>query len=143
MRLVHWGLVIGTHCFGPLIPTAPTFSVGSKGDLGWRRKSLGLLGHMLSEYGNMSSACVFFILDEMRKWSYEEGNISTTGEGLKWGEFSIWVWTRTHRLTVDTVVLPIDWNKKLSVIYIYMLVMSKKFRHNYNMEPNTLSITTV
>nr|AYE88587.1 chalcone synthase [Caragana korshinskii] len=40
--------------------------------------------HVLSEYGNMSSACVLFILDEMRKRSMEEGK-STTGEGLNWG----------------------------------------------------------
>ncbi|XP_073275036.1 chalcone synthase-like [Primulina huaijiensis] len=39
--------------------------------------------HVLSEYGNMSSACVVFILDEMRKASAKEG-LSTTGEGLEW-----------------------------------------------------------
>ncbi|KAL0366771.1 UNVERIFIED_CONTAM: Chalcone synthase [Sesamum radiatum] len=40
--------------------------------------------HVLSEYGNMSSACVLFILDEMRKSSVKEG-LSSTGEGLDWG----------------------------------------------------------
>ncbi|KAL0456828.1 UNVERIFIED_CONTAM: Chalcone synthase [Sesamum latifolium] len=40
--------------------------------------------HVLREYGNMSSACVFFVLDEMRKSSMKEG-LSSTGEGLEWG----------------------------------------------------------
>ncbi|GLJ06438.1 hypothetical protein SUGI_0039190 [Cryptomeria japonica] len=40
--------------------------------------------HVLSEYGNMSSACVLFILDEMRKASAEKG-FPTTGEGLDMG----------------------------------------------------------
>ncbi|KAL0376890.1 UNVERIFIED_CONTAM: Chalcone synthase [Sesamum calycinum] len=40
--------------------------------------------HVLSEYGNMLSACVFFVLDEMRKTSSKEG-LSSTGEGLEWG----------------------------------------------------------
>ncbi|GLJ13042.1 hypothetical protein SUGI_0203930 [Cryptomeria japonica] len=40
--------------------------------------------HVLSEYGNMSSACVLFILDEMRKSSAEKGCL-TTGEGLDMG----------------------------------------------------------
>ncbi|KAL0349102.1 UNVERIFIED_CONTAM: Chalcone synthase [Sesamum angustifolium] len=40
--------------------------------------------HVLSEYGNMLSACVFFVLDEMRKTSTKEG-LSSTGEGLEWG----------------------------------------------------------
>eukprot|EP01018_Ginkgo_biloba_P025975 Gb_06700 [translate_table: standard] len=40
--------------------------------------------HVLSEYWNMSSACVFFILDEMRQ-SYLQYGCSTTGEGLEWG----------------------------------------------------------
>ncbi|KAK2985977.1 hypothetical protein RJ640_026454 [Escallonia rubra] len=40
--------------------------------------------HVLSEYGNMSSAGVFFIMDEMRKSSTKEG-LKTTGEGLEWG----------------------------------------------------------
>ncbi|KAJ6713794.1 CHALCONE SYNTHASE 2 [Salix viminalis] len=39
---------------------------------------------VLSDYGNMSSACVLFILDEMRKKSAENG-LQSTGEGLEWG----------------------------------------------------------
>ncbi|XP_031486525.1 chalcone synthase-like [Nymphaea colorata] len=40
--------------------------------------------YVLSEYGNMSSASVLFVMDEMRKKSKEEG-LATTGEGLEWG----------------------------------------------------------
>ncbi|KAD4888418.1 hypothetical protein E3N88_20492 [Mikania micrantha] len=40
--------------------------------------------HVLSEYGNMTSACALFVIDEMRRKSLEDGK-STTGEGLDWG----------------------------------------------------------
>ncbi|XP_010264138.1 PREDICTED: chalcone synthase G-like [Nelumbo nucifera] len=56
--------------------------------------------HILSEYGNMSSACVLFILDEMRKKSIEDG-LKTTGEGLEWGV----LFGFGPGLTVETVVL--------------------------------------
>ncbi|XP_020182607.3 chalcone synthase 2 [Aegilops tauschii subsp. strangulata] len=56
--------------------------------------------HILSEYGNMSSACVLFILDEMRKRSAEDGH-ATTGEGLDWGV----LFGFGPGLTVETVVL--------------------------------------
>ncbi|KAI3469924.1 hypothetical protein Pfo_026587 [Paulownia fortunei] len=56
--------------------------------------------HVLSEYGNMSSACVLFILDEMRKTSAKEG-LSSTGEGLDWGV----LFGFGPGLTVETVVL--------------------------------------
>nr|AJM90013.1 chalcone synthase [Apocynum venetum] len=56
--------------------------------------------HVLSEYGNMSSACVLFILDEMRKSSAKNG-LSTTGEGLEWGV----LFGFGPGLTVETVVL--------------------------------------
>ncbi|KAI4338208.1 hypothetical protein L6164_016552 [Bauhinia variegata] len=56
--------------------------------------------HVLSEYGNMSSACVLFILDEMRKKSAED-KAGTTGEGLEWGV----LFGFGPGLTVETVVL--------------------------------------
>ncbi|KAF9622467.1 hypothetical protein IFM89_031673 [Coptis chinensis] len=56
--------------------------------------------HVLSEYGNMSSACVLFVMDEMRKKSLEEGK-STTGEGLDWGV----LFGFGPGLTIETVVL--------------------------------------
>ncbi|KAJ4777684.1 Chalcone synthase [Rhynchospora pubera] len=56
--------------------------------------------HVLSEFGNMSSACVLFILDEMRKRCVEEGR-ATTREGLEWGV----LFGFGPGLTVETVVL--------------------------------------
>ncbi|CAI0436756.1 unnamed protein product [Linum tenue] len=56
--------------------------------------------HVLAEYGNMSSACVLFILDEMRKKSAADG-CATTGEGLDWGV----LFGFGPGLTVETVVL--------------------------------------
>ncbi|CAI0411606.1 unnamed protein product [Linum tenue] len=56
--------------------------------------------HVLAEYGNMSSACVWFILDEMRKRSAADG-LTTTGEGLDWGV----LFGFGPGLTVETVVL--------------------------------------
>ncbi|KAJ3681811.1 hypothetical protein LUZ60_014384 [Juncus effusus] len=56
--------------------------------------------HILSECGNMSSTCVLFILDEMRKRSAQEGK-ATTGEGLDWGV----LFGFDPGLTVETVVL--------------------------------------
>ncbi|XP_027116755.1 chalcone synthase 2-like [Coffea arabica] len=56
--------------------------------------------HVLSEYGNTSSACVLFILDEMRKASANDG-FNTTGEGLDWGV----LFGFGPGITVETVVL--------------------------------------
>ena len=56
--------------------------------------------HILSEYGNMSSACVLFILDEMRKSSVKDGH-TTTGEGMEWGV----LFGFGPGLTLETIVL--------------------------------------
>nr|AYL99842.1 chalcone synthase [Scutellaria viscidula] len=56
--------------------------------------------HVLSEYGNMSSACVLFVMDEMRKASAKDG-CTTTGEGKDWGV----LFGFGPGLTVETVVL--------------------------------------
>ncbi|CAJ1963652.1 unnamed protein product [Sphenostylis stenocarpa] len=55
---------------------------------------------VLSEYGNMSSACVLFVLDEMRRKSVKEGK-ATTGEGLKWGV----LFAFGPGLTIETMAL--------------------------------------
>ncbi|XP_020207460.1 chalcone synthase [Cajanus cajan] len=68
--------------------------------LGLKADKLRAAKKVLSEYGNMSSVCVLFILDEMRRWSIKEGK-STTGEGLKWGVLHGF----GPGLTVETVVL--------------------------------------
>jgi chalcone synthase len=65
-----------------------------------KKEKMHATRHILSEYGNMSSACVLFILDEMRKRSAEEGK-ATTGEGLEWGV----LFGFGPGLTVETVVL--------------------------------------
>nr|XP_043631881.1 chalcone synthase 2-like [Erigeron canadensis] len=56
--------------------------------------------HVLSEYGNMSSPSVLFILNEMRHFSATNG-LNTTGEGLEWGV----LFAFGPGLTVETVVL--------------------------------------
>eukprot|EP00262_Sarcandra_glabra_P012374 TRINITY_DN3177_c0_g1_i5.p1 TRINITY_DN3177_c0_g1~~TRINITY_DN3177_c0_g1_i5.p1 ORF type:complete len:390 (-),score=16.61 TRINITY_DN3177_c0_g1_i5:163-1332(-) len=68
--------------------------------LGLKEEKMRASRHVLSEFGNMSSACVLFVLDEMRKKSIEEGR-STTGEGLDWGV----LFGFGPGLTVETVVL--------------------------------------
>ncbi|TVU24540.1 hypothetical protein EJB05_26983, partial [Eragrostis curvula] len=55
---------------------------------------------VLAEYGNMGSACVWFVLDEMRRWSAAEGR-RTTGEGCDWGA----LFGFGPGLTLDTVLL--------------------------------------
>ncbi|KAK9117735.1 hypothetical protein Sjap_016682 [Stephania japonica] len=68
--------------------------------LGLNPEKLKATRHVLSEYGNMSSACVLFIMDEVRKRSIEDG-ASTTGQGLEWGV----LFGFGPGLTVETVVL--------------------------------------
>ena len=65
-----------------------------------QKEKMSATRQVLSEYGNMSSACVLFILDEMRRRSAEEGK-ATTGEGLEWGV----LFGFGPGLTVETVVL--------------------------------------
>ncbi|KAI4312739.1 hypothetical protein MLD38_037536 [Melastoma candidum] len=68
--------------------------------LGLNPKKLLETRHVLSEYRNMSSACVLFIMDEMRRRSIE-GKRGTTGEGLEWGA----LFGFGPGLTVEMVVL--------------------------------------
>ncbi|KAK8923762.1 Bibenzyl synthase [Platanthera zijinensis] len=74
--------------------------------VGLKPEKLALSRHVLAEFGNMSSVCVHFVLDEMRKKSAKEGK-ATTGEGLEWGV----LFGFGPGLTVETVVLrsvPLD-----------------------------------
>ncbi|CAN0876019.1 Chalcone synthase [Linum grandiflorum] len=68
--------------------------------LGLKPEKMRATREVLKEYGNMSSACVLFIMDEMRKKSAEEGKL-TNGEGLEWGV----LFGFGPGLTVETVVL--------------------------------------
>ncbi|KAI3943000.1 hypothetical protein MKW98_005512 [Papaver atlanticum] len=81
-------------------PGGPAILDQVEAKLGLKEEKLRATRHVLSEYGNMSSACVLFILDEMRKRSIEEGK-STTGDGLNWGV----LFGFGPGLTVETVVL--------------------------------------
>ncbi|KAL9327853.1 hypothetical protein ACSQ67_002856 [Phaseolus vulgaris] len=68
--------------------------------LGLKPEKMKATRDVLSDYGNMSSACVLFILDEMRRKSVENG-LKTTGEGLEWGV----LFGFGPGLTIETVVL--------------------------------------
>ncbi|XP_074563747.1 phenylpropanoylacetyl-CoA synthase-like [Curcuma longa] len=68
--------------------------------LGLQKERLAATRHVLSEYGNMQSATVLFILDEMRKRSAAEGR-ATTGEGDEWGV----LFGFGPGLSIETVVL--------------------------------------
>nr|AHZ12855.1 chalcone synthase [Plectranthus barbatus] len=81
-------------------PGGPAILDQVEAKLGLTPEKLRSTRHVLSEYGNMSSACVLFILDEMRKASAKEG-LSSTGEGLDWGV----LFGFGPGLTVETVVL--------------------------------------
>ncbi|XP_042496793.1 chalcone synthase-like [Macadamia integrifolia] len=68
--------------------------------LGLKKEKLNATRKVLSEYGNMSSPTVLFILDEMRRKSLKE-NKASTGEGFDWGVLLGF----GPGLTVETVVL--------------------------------------
>ncbi|XP_049402896.1 chalcone synthase B [Solanum stenotomum] len=68
--------------------------------LGLEPDKLRATRNILREYGNMSSACVLFILDEIRKKSARDG-LKTTGDGLDLGVLLSF----GPGLTIETVVL--------------------------------------
>ncbi|GLT73480.1 hypothetical protein SLA2020_453370 [Shorea laevis] len=81
-------------------PGGPAILDQVEARLGLEKEKMRASRHVLSEYGNMSTACVLFILDEIRKKSVEEGQ-ATTGGGLDWGV----LFGLGPGLTVETVVL--------------------------------------
>jgi len=81
-------------------PGGPAILDQVEAKVGLEKERMRATRHVLSEYGNMSSACVLFILDEMRKRSAEDGQ-ATTGEGFDWGV----LFGFGPGLTVETVVL--------------------------------------
>ena len=81
-------------------PGGPAILDQVEAKVGLTQDKLSTTRHVLSEFGNMSSACVLFILDEMRKKSLKEGK-ATTGEGLEWGV----LFGFGPGLTVETVML--------------------------------------
>ncbi|XP_004239898.2 chalcone synthase B [Solanum lycopersicum] len=68
--------------------------------LGLEPDRLRATRNILREYGNLSSACVLFILDEIRKRSARDG-LKTTGDGLDLGVLLSF----GPGLTIETVVL--------------------------------------
>ncbi|KAK9108635.1 hypothetical protein Syun_024646 [Stephania yunnanensis] len=81
-------------------PGGPAILDQVEDKLGLKPDRIKATGHVLSEYGNISSACLLFILDEMRKRSVEDG-ARTTGEGFDWGV----LFGFGPGLTVETAVL--------------------------------------
>ncbi|KAM7254995.1 hypothetical protein ACFE04_020236 [Oxalis oulophora] len=81
-------------------PGGPAILDAIEQKLGLKKEKLSPTKHILNEYGNMSSACVSFIIDEMRKRAHQEGK-ATTGDGLEWGI----LFGFGPGLTVETVVL--------------------------------------
>ncbi|KAE8707169.1 putative cystathionine beta-lyase [Hibiscus syriacus] len=57
-------------------PGGPAILDQVEAKLGLKEEKLRATRHVLSEFGNLSSACVLFILDEMAKKSVEEGKAS-------------------------------------------------------------------
>jgi predicted naringenin-chalcone synthase len=81
-------------------PGGPAILNQVEAKLKLNKAKLSLSRKVLSEYGNLSSPTVLFILDEMRKESIKEGK-STTGEGLEYGVLLGF----GPGLTIETVVL--------------------------------------
>nr|Q9ZS41.1 RecName: Full=Chalcone synthase 1; AltName: Full=DcCHS1; AltName: Full=Naringenin-chalcone synthase 1 [Daucus carota]CAA07244.1 carrot chalcone synthase 1 [Daucus carota] len=81
-------------------PGGPAILDQVETELSLKPEKLKSTRQVLRDYGNMSSACVLFILDEMRKASAKDGH-RTTGEGLDWGV----LFGFGPGLTVETVVL--------------------------------------
>ncbi|XP_047332080.1 chalcone synthase 1-like [Impatiens glandulifera] len=65
-------------------PGGPAILNRIEAELGLKQKKFRASRQVLSNYGNLSGGSVYFIMDEMRKKSKEEG-LKTTGEGLEWG----------------------------------------------------------
>ncbi|KAJ0031727.1 hypothetical protein Pint_13505 [Pistacia integerrima] len=81
-------------------PGGPAILDQVEAKLGLKLEKLRATRHVLAEYGNMSSVTVFFILDEVRKKSTEDG-LKTTGEGSEWGV----LFGFGPGLTIETLVL--------------------------------------
>ncbi|XP_055821725.1 chalcone synthase J-like [Solanum dulcamara] len=68
--------------------------------LGLKPEKLKATRNVMRDYGNMGSATVLFVLNEMRNFSTREG-LDTTGEGLDWGV----LFGFGPGLTIEAVVL--------------------------------------
>ncbi|KAF2296675.1 hypothetical protein GH714_001082 [Hevea brasiliensis] len=77
------GIVGQTREMGLTYCLSKVCSKGWKEKLGLEKQKLRASSHVLSEYGNMWSPSVLFILDEMRKTSMEEGKAPLEND---------WIW---------------------------------------------------
>ncbi|THU53001.1 hypothetical protein C4D60_Mb10t09840 [Musa balbisiana] len=68
--------------------------------VGLKQEKLRSSRHVFGEYGNMMSATVLFVMDDVRKRSAAEGR-ATTGDGLEWGV----LFGFGPGLSIETVVL--------------------------------------
>ncbi|XP_023734221.1 chalcone synthase 2 [Lactuca sativa] len=90
------GIVDWNSLFWIAHPGGPAFLDQIEEKLSLTPDKLRATRHVLSKYGNLSSACVLFILNEMR---HASANI--TGDDLEWGV----LFGFGPGLTIDTVVL--------------------------------------
>lgn len=81
-------------------PGGPAILDAVEAELGLDKKRLRATRQVLWDKGNMSSVCVLFILDELRRYSIQN-RLPTTGEGHDWGV----LFGLGPGLSVETVVL--------------------------------------
>jgi len=70
--------------FWAVHPGGPAILDQVEAKLGLKEDKFNATRHVMNEFGNMFSASVLFVLDELRKRSLKERK-ATTGEGLEWG----------------------------------------------------------
>ncbi|KAK1371869.1 putative stilbene synthase 2 [Heracleum sosnowskyi] len=95
-----WGITDWNSIFWIAHPGGRSILDAVENELSLTPDKLKATRQILRDYGNMSSAGVLFILDEMRKASAKDGK-RTTGEGLDWGVLCGF----GPGLTIETVVL--------------------------------------
>ncbi|KAL2943710.1 Chalcone synthase 3 [Bienertia sinuspersici] len=81
-------------------PGGPTILEQIEAEPKLEKSKLSISCHFLSEYGNMWSASVMFIMDEMKKSSLNKGK-ATTGNGFDWGVLCGF----GPGITIETIVL--------------------------------------
>lgn len=94
------GVTDWNSLFWMVHPGGPTILNGIEVKLKLKEEKLKATWHVLSEFGNMSSPTVMFVMDEVRKRSRDEGK-TTTGDGLEWGVLVGF----GPGLTMETIVL--------------------------------------
>ncbi|XP_074276971.1 polyketide synthase 5-like [Silene latifolia] len=95
---------LGVHDWNSIFyavhPGGPAILDKMEAQLGLTKHKLEASRHVLSEFGNMWSTTVIFVLDEIRKRSFKEG-MSTTGQGFDYGVLL----GIGPGITIETVVL--------------------------------------